>query len=320
MKKKIAAGTLAVLILVIFLGPRVKVDHNVVVPEIGQDVGKYVLDSESRFTDIKPGAEKLIVWNNPARKDRTPVSVIYLHGFSACRQEVAPLCDIVAKRLGANLFYARLRGHGRTADAMKGVTVNDWLTDTAEAVEIGRRIGGKVVIISTSTGGTLTAWYGVTRETKDVLAAVMISPNFWPSRPEARIMTWPWGKQLARMILGEYRSWKPQSDRHALYWNYRQPSEITVTMMGLVDMVKGLDFSRFRLPLMMIVSPRDRVINPVLAKERFAQASSAPKRLLEVTDSVDQSQHVLAGDILSPNTTERLAGEIVGFLRPLAER
>ncbi len=127
---------------------------------------------------------------------------MYLHGFSATRQEVAPLCEMAAKDLGANLFHTRLRGHGRTADALKGITVNDWLADTCEAVEIGRQIGEKTVIISTSTGGTLTAWYGLERDTKDVLAVVMISPNFFPSRSSARIMTWPWGKQTSPVLSG----------------------------------------------------------------------------------------------------------------------
>ncbi len=317
MKKKIAIGIAAALVLIIFLGPRVKVDQTVAPVAIPDDVGKYVRDIESRYGDITPGTEKTIVWNNPARKDKTPISIVYIHGFSATRQEVAPLCDIVARKMGANLFYTRLRGHGRPADALKGVTVNDWLADTVEAVEVARKLGDKVVIISTSTGGTLTAWYGITRKTDGILATVMMSPNFWPRRSEARIMTWPWGKQLARMIIGEYRSWKPQNDRHARYWSYRQPTEITVTMMGLVSMVKDLDFSRFKLPLLMILSPRDKVISYPLAKERFAQAGSQNKRLLELTDSVDVSQHVLAGDILSPNTTEKVAGEIVAFLRSL---
>lgn len=317
MKKKIFLIILAVLLLIIFLGPRVKVDTTVPPLSIPADVEAFVKESEAKFADITPGAEKTIVWHNPAKKDKTPISVVYLHGFSATRQEVAPLCDIVAKKLGANLFYTRLRGHGRPSDALKGVTVNDWLVDTAEAIEVGRRIGEKVVVISTSTGGTLTAWYGLTQKTGNILAAVMISPNFYPARSEARIMTWPWGKQLAHLIIGEYRTWKPQSDRQAKYWSWKQPTEVTVTMMGLVDMVKSLDFRRFQLPLLMILSPNDKVISYPLAKKRFEEASSAKKKLFEVTDSVDTSQHVIAGDILSPNTTARVAEEIISFIRKL---
>ncbi|MDD4273595.1 MAG: hypothetical protein PHG14_07705 [Desulfobacter postgatei] len=38
---------------------------------------------------------------------------VYIHGFSATRKETAPLSDLVAKTLNANLFYTRLSGHGR---------------------------------------------------------------------------------------------------------------------------------------------------------------------------------------------------------------
>jgi esterase/lipase len=81
--------------------------------------------------------------------------------------------------------------------------------------------------------------------------------------------------------------------------------------------VKDLDFKKFSLPLLMILSPKDKVISYPLAKQRFSEASSAKKKLVEVTDSVDASQHVIAGDILSPNTTERVASDIVSFIKDL---
>ena len=63
----------------------------------------------------------------------------------------------VARALGANLFFTRLTGHGRTGAAMAEATAEDWLADMAEAMEIGRRLGQRVVVIGTSTGGTLAA-------------------------------------------------------------------------------------------------------------------------------------------------------------------
>jgi esterase/lipase len=107
---------------------------------------------------------------------------------------------------------------------------------------------------------------------------------------------------------------------HAKYWTYRQPSEIAVTMMGLVDMLMKMDFSKFNLPMLMIVSPKDKVVNVPLAKKRFEEASSRVKEIYEVTDSVDGSSHVVAGDILSPNTTGKLSSEITRFIRALDAR
>ena len=73
----------------------------------------YLKKSESRFSDVRPGTEKTIVWASPSQKVKTPISIIYLHGFSSSYQDTFPLCEIVAKQLGANLFYTRLSGHGR---------------------------------------------------------------------------------------------------------------------------------------------------------------------------------------------------------------
>jgi hypothetical protein len=57
--------------------------------------------------------------------------------------------------LGANLYFARLKGHGRSGDAMLEGSVQGWIDDFAEAVAIGRRLGERVVIMATSTGASL---------------------------------------------------------------------------------------------------------------------------------------------------------------------
>jgi esterase/lipase len=64
------------------------------------------------------------VWANPD-KTKTPCAIVYLHGFSATRQETAPLSDLVAAQLGAYLYYTRLAGHGRGGEAMAEPYAND---------------------------------------------------------------------------------------------------------------------------------------------------------------------------------------------------
>jgi hypothetical protein len=75
-------------IIVLFLaGPRVPIDQRIRPITLPDDLDNYLAASEARFTDIRPGTEKTIVWANPSEKDKTPVSIVYLHGFSATRQE-----------------------------------------------------------------------------------------------------------------------------------------------------------------------------------------------------------------------------------------
>lgn len=105
-----------------------------------QDLDRYLREEEAGVPGITPGAEKSIVWaGKPGAK--TPFSIIYLHGFTATRQEVAPVYDLVARSIGANVFYTRLTGHGMSGEALAAATLDDWINDTWEAYEIGERIG-----------------------------------------------------------------------------------------------------------------------------------------------------------------------------------
>ena len=104
---------------------------------------------------IRDGLEKEIVWADPMIHAKTPISIVYIHGFSASKGEVRPLADEIADQLDANLFYTRLTGHGQDGAAMTQGSVNAWINDYEEALAIGRAIGDKVVVIATSTGGSL---------------------------------------------------------------------------------------------------------------------------------------------------------------------
>ena len=151
------AVVIAMLAVVFAVGPRVSVDQTLRPVVLPEDLDGYLARSEARFADLRPGVEKTIIWADSS-KAKTPIALVYLHGFSATRQETRPLCDTLAARLGANLFYTRLRGHGRSDDAMAEASANDWLNDSYEALAIGRRLGERVVLVGTSTGATPAAW------------------------------------------------------------------------------------------------------------------------------------------------------------------
>lgn len=316
-KLVIILAVMGTLLLVYLFGPRIKADitfQPASIPRTTRDIENFVRQSEARFQDIRPGAEKMIVWDDPVRKNVTRYSIVYIHGYSACRQELAPLIDIVAKKIGANVYYARLKGHLRNPDALAGITAGDWLHDTGEAYEIGRRIGEKTVIIGTSTGATLAAWLMTRRDTEDIAGAVMISPNFAPKSIAAKAVLWPWGKQLTELAFGKYRVWTPRNDGEKKYWNYKQPVEAVFTMMSLVGYVDGLDLSRIDRPVLVMYSPDDRVVDGGRTRKKFEEIGSKKKTIIPFTGSQDVYQHILAGDILSPGTTRAVADMITGFL------
>lgn len=308
-----SAALVALLGLGWFSGPVYRIDARVAPPALPEDLDGWLAASEGRHADLIPGTDKTIAWAHADRR-RTRFAVIYLHGYSATRQEVAPLCDRLAEALGANLHYTRLAGHGRSAEAFGAATGADWLQDAAEALEIGRRIGEKVIVVGTSTGGTLALWLAQQPAAADIAAQLLISPNLGPLDERSELLAGPWGRQLQQLLVGEEYRWQPVSERHARYWTWRYPAQALLPMMALVKMVRESPLESIRTPTLVIYSPRDQVVSPRRIEEAFARIGARPKQAERVDRSEDPAHHVLAGDVLAPAGTDALLGTILGFL------
>lgn len=302
------------------VGPRVPIDLTIRSFDFSEDLDSYLEASEARFSDILPDTEKTIIWAEPSKKHKTPISIIYLHGFSATRQETAPLCDMLAQKLGANLFYTRLTRHGRSGQAMAEATVNDWLNDAIEALEIGRRIGEKVLVVATSTGGTLATWLTAYERSDDILACILISPNFMPAESGVKFLTWPWAKVIIPLIFGKTYTWKPENELHERYWMTSYPTTAALPLMGLVQLVRKTDLSKIWCPTLVFLSSKDQIVKPEETEKLYVRFGSSIKKKVYIEDSQDPRHHVLAGDILSPNTTEDIARTIFDFVASLSER
>lgn len=304
-------------------GPAYRIGTDIAAPRLPDTAaGPAALDpwlaaSEARSADIVPGAEKTIVWAHPDRR-RTPLAIIYLHGYTATRQEVAPLCDRLATALGANLYYTRLTGHGRAPAALGDATAEDWLRDAAEALAIGRALGERVIVVGTSTGGTLALWLAQQPEASAIAAQILVSPNLGPRDERSTLLAGPWGYQLQRLLIGEEYRWQPANDRQARYWTWRYPARALVPMMALVKMVRGSPLESIRVPTLVIHSPRDTVVSPARIEAAYARLGSPVKRIMKVEESEDRAHHVLAGDILAPAGTELLYAPMLEFVRAQA--
>lgn len=260
---------------------------------------------------LVPGTAKRIRWHTPDVK--TPCSIVYVHGFSATRAEIAPTTERVAELLGANLFETRLSGHGRREQALVGTDAEAWLTDAAEAIAIGAAIGDRVVVIGTSTGATLALALARHPVMEHVSALVMLSPNFAPASPGAAWLTRPFGPQIGRLVSGPTRSWTPHNPAQARYWTTSYPIEAAVELMRVVDGANAVLPVELGADLLVVMSPDDRVVLPAATRKAY-RAIGAPRKNLVEMHAEDPSAHILGGDILSPGTTESLAGLIADFV------
>lgn len=286
------------------------------IPEDPVQLDSYLAQSEAKFPDITPDTEKFIYWVHGVAK-KAPYSLVYLHGYSATRQETSPLTRQIANEIGANVFYTRLTGHGRPGEFMSEGNVKRWFADVTEAIRIGERIGEKVIVVSVSTGSTLSTWLAAEEAINSKLAAmVMISPNFALPDKKAYLLDLPYrmGIWLAEKQAGPQVSWEPINEKHANYWTYSYPIKALRELIRLLKQVEAIDKSKIDTPLLIVYSPNDKVIDVPAILSTFEEFGTTAKELVTFSGAEDPYQHVIAGDALSPNSTDDLAEIVLDYL------
>ncbi|MEM7259626.1 MAG: alpha/beta hydrolase [Pseudomonadota bacterium] len=300
--------------MLFYLGPRVALDTTLHPHPLPDNLDAHLEDSESKYPDITPGAEKTIVWADPQQRTRTEFAFVYLHGFSATRQESVPVPDDIATHFNSNIYYARLAGNGRGDDALAQGSVNKWVNDAAEALQIARRLGKRTIVIGCSTGATLAWWIAHQQPFKDdVSAMVFLSPNFGVADARADLLLYPWGAQLAKTTVGAYRESEPVSDLHAKYWTNRYPVEALLPMMGLVRLARQYPPQANSIPLHLTYSRNDDTVS-VSQIKTFCQQLNSPHEVVEIVQPEGASQHVIAGNILAPENNDRITQSVIHFL------
>ncbi|MEM6759896.1 MAG: alpha/beta fold hydrolase [Pseudomonadota bacterium] len=286
--------------------------------DVGTDIDAYLAGVEAAYDDITPGTEKRVMWAD-APGQATEWSVVYVHGFSATSEEIRPVPDRVADGLDSNLIFTRLAGHGRGSDAMSEPSAQDWVDDLAEAMTVARAVSERILIISTSTGGTLVT---ALAQHADVMAGVegliFVSPNFGINNPAAALLGWPGARYWLPPLVGARRSFEPQNERHGTYWTTEYDSVAVMPMVALISTIADMDHGATEIPSLFYYSDDDLVVRP----DRTAQVAAAwggPSATVqpELGDADDLYRHVIAGDTLSPGQTDAAVDAMLDWARAL---
>ncbi len=202
-------------------------------PDGAEELEEYILQNELRHS-VKPGNEARIIWHDSTRK-KTEYSVIYLHGFSASKKEGDPVHIRFAQTFGCNLFLPRLADHGvDTSEALLLFTADRFWNSAKETLAVAKKLGEKVIIISTSSGGTLALMLAA-KYPDQVHALINLSPNIAINDPAAFLLNDPWGLQIARMVMsGKYRI-TDATQEESRFWNKRYRLESLVQLQELIE-------------------------------------------------------------------------------------
>jgi len=285
---------------------------------IGNDLDQYLKNKESQFSDLKKDVQKKIIWFRK-KNTKTNISIVYIHGFSASSEEVRPLPDLIGKDIRANIFYTRLTGHGRSSDAMGLSSISNWVNDLHEAIEIGSRIGQKVILISTSTGGTLSAISALNDYLSNtILGYIFISPNFGINHKLANLISWPYSEYWLHLFIGKTRTIKPRNELDKKFWTLSYPTKALIPMARLVKKINNKNFSNVSNPALFYFSMDDEVVEPKKTLEFIENWGGETKTInVKMSEFDDKYSHVIAGDILSPGQTEFARKEMVEWIKSL---
>ncbi|MDZ4710425.1 MAG: alpha/beta hydrolase [Saprospiraceae bacterium] len=264
-KRKVGIGVflLSILTGIYLIGPApsrpIYTDDLPQLPSEPVKIEEWVADKEAGFS-IKPDNEARIVWFYDSNKTKTPYSLVYLHGFSSSQEDGDPIHTQLAQRYGMNLYLSRIADHGLVSDnSLLDFTASAAWEDAKGALAIGSIIGEKVIVLSTSTGGTLSLM--LSSRFPDIAGQILMSPNIAIKDPLAWMLNNHWGLNIAKKVLGgDYRVIPDTTALYSKYWNGRYRVEALPQLEELIETtMKPSVFHKIHQPTLLLYYYKDEV-------------------------------------------------------------
>ena len=309
-KRKVVGGMFALVFIVIFilsLGPY-----------LGIDAAKrksYVSKLTNKDQKLIPGTEEITYQPRPGSTSSKKFSFAYIHGFSGSRPELYPLLENLGDYFGAAVFFTRLTGHGIDdhGESLSKGECYDWLNDADRTIANSKVPGHELVLFGMSFGALMSSFAALEHQA-EIKALVLISPIFELPNPVAKFVSGPLGPILARLILGPIHEFTPINELNAKYWTTRYSTNVISQLMDCENYMRKQDFSRIKIPLLVLYTEKDAVVSIQAIKNRFKDFGSPIKLLVEVPGATD---HVLTGDIINPQTLPFVEKTVKDFLESL---
>ncbi len=275
-----------------------------------RNMESYIEEKEAEYS-IRPDNESRIVWAIDSLLERTDFCLLYLHGFSASWYEGYPANVEFAKHFGMNAYLPRLASHGlETEDALIDMTPDNLWESAKEALMVARSLGKKVIIMSTSTGGTLGLQLAADFP-EYVDGLILYSPNIRINNGAAFLLSKPWGLQIGRKVTGgKYRVTSEDFEsKDCQYWYCKYRMEAVIFLQQLVEATMNKStFNRVTTPVFLGYyykdeNNQDKTVKVSSMLKMFDQLGTPSDRKIKVAFP-EAGDHVIACEITSGSVDE----------------
>jgi esterase/lipase len=302
---KIVILSILALFVIYFLGPQPpKPVLNDILPAVASidALDSYITAMEAPHK-IKPNNQAKIIWADSSQS-QTEYALVYLHGFSASQMEGDPVHQNIAKQFNCNLYLARLAEHGiDTTEDLMNLTADQYWESAKLAYAIGKQIGKKVILMSTSTGGTLALQLASVYP--EIAGLILYSPNIEVFNPSAPLLDNPWGLQIGRAVLkSNYVDIKYKDSAYPKYWNSHYRIEGVVALQNLLEAtMTEATFKKIHQPTLALYYYKDEAhqdnVVKVKAIQKMMQQIATPANLKMEMAIPNAGNHVIASPIVS---------------------
>lgn len=308
---KIISGALILPFAAYFMGPVMpKPVLNSELPFVSENIGEFVSNLEAS-EKVRPGNEAKILWADDSAHAPTEYVLLYLHGFSASRMEGFPVNEDFPVRYGCNAYLARLASHGLiTENPLIDMTLYRLYESAKQALVIARQLGQKVIIMGTSTGGTLALKLAADFPGM-IYGLILYSPNVRIKQKASVLLSKPWGLQIARLNFGgDYRVMEDdRSGEICKYWYCRYRAEGPVFLQQLVDATMKDDvFVKVKCPLFLGYyykdeHHQDETVDVKAGLKMFKKVGT-PDSMKRAQPFPEAGSHVIACNLTSKSVAE----------------
>ena len=271
---------------------------------------------------LKPDNQARIIWVNDSLKQKTDYAIVYLHGFSASQGEGDPLHRNIAKKFGCNLYLSRLAEHGiDTTDQLINLTPDKYWESAKQALAIGKQLGRKLILLCTSTGGTLGLQLAAAYP-DDIYALILLSPNIAINDPNAWMINNHWGLQIARMVKkSNYNTSDDDRPLYKQYWNKPYRLEAAVALEELLETTMNKEtFEKVKQPTLVLYYYKDEQHQDDVVKVsdilKMFDELGTPPALKRKQAMPNTGNHVLGSPIKS-NDVAGVENEVEKFMREI---